>query len=1088
MTAPATPDISVAISSKKGHSGTHAFVPVNKQKSNLPILSRDQTRESCAAMKVLVGFLLLCVVYSTAKPLPPACLKVDDILSGKRDPLEGDWVAATDNPTPKFSWCLQHSERNAHQTGFRIRVYSKADFNELVWDSGKLKSNLQHVNYKGEWPLRSGRTYYWTVTWWDHNDDWADSMETGCFIMGLLNDEWNNAMWITARSVTNAPYMRKEFSLSYPITSANLYVSGLGWYQLSINGHDVQSRNPDSYETIALTPGWSQYEIRVPYVVYSVHHLLIDRNASNVIGVILGDGWHDLSIFPNQDFPNAKEDKLLLRCMLEITDNDGSNHYIVSDESWQVAPSPIVSDGVYNGETFNASMIQMDWNKPNFDASEWKKADKAMAPAGNMSLFPAPDIIEVEVHEPIHVYKLQDTQVVDFGTNAAGVCALKVSNLPPNAVVELRHAEVPLHQPYGPANGSLYYDNLRSAKATDIYIASGSSDRENEIYQPSFTYHGFRYAQIKGYSDGLNSSNIVRKKVHSNVKLNGKLNTSSDIINAIQSIVVNGQSSNMMSIPTDCPQRDERLGWMGDAGLSADSMALNFDTSAFHLHYLQLINDELQNGTIPDVVPFFRYGGRPADPAWSSAFPHIVWVMYKYYGDLDTAKKYLPSVMDYFMYMVSRISTDSGFADYFGRYGDWVPPPPQKKVALAFTSSFSLLMDMKLILEVAEVLNDTNTANSIKTLLDKLNGLFNSAFLKDSKYLDGTEITYSLPLALDIVPSDIKSDFISDWLKVIEDNKYHVASGIIGTKFLFPSLSSNNKTDIGMRIAQQMDYPSWGYMIGNQFEPATTVWELWNAWEAGPGMNSRNHHMFSSISGWLRTELVGLTMPHGSHAYSTVDLYPARILDLTYASVAQEWPKNISLSWERVGGLQCIKSVALNTESEHHPLLKDHAKITCSENAIIKRIDFASFGTPDGTCGNYAVNDACHHPDSMDYIRDMCIGKAECNVPLWIEKWGDPCPNVEVKWLQVQAQCDDTANVYHTLKVDTVIPVNSQANLHIPTYNQEVTIREGDSFIWNGLEDGKVEIDGIRVTQVSSDNIKLRFGSGFYSFRVTGKH
>jgi len=1036
-------------------------------------------------MKVIVIFLL-CVMYSIANPLPPACLKVDEMLSGKQDPKEGEWLVATDNPTPKFSWCLQHSERNVYQVGFRIRVFSKADLGELVWDSGKLTSSLQHVNYQGKHLLRSGKTYYWKVTWWDHNDDWSDSEETGCFLMGLLNDEWNNAMWITTHSVADAPYMRKEFSFLYPIKSADLYISGLGWYQLSINGHDVRSRNTDSNETIALTPGWSQYEIRVPYVVYSVHHLLNGANTSNVIGVILGNGWHDSSIFGNRDFPSAKEDKLVLRCILMVTDVDGSDHYIVSDVSWKVAPSPIVSNAVYNGETFNASMIQMDWNKPNFDASEWKNADKAIGPAGNMSLFPIPDIIEVEVHEPLHVYQVQDTQVVDFGTNTAGVCALKVSNLPPNTIVELKHAEIPLHEPYGPPNGSLYFDNLRSAKATDTYIAPTRSEEENMIYQPSFTYHGFRYAQIKGYPDELNSGNIVRKKIHSNVKLNGRLNTSSDILNAIQSIVVNGQSSNMMSVPTDCPQRDERLGWMGDAGLSADSMGLNFDTSAFHVHYLQLINDELQNGTIPDVVPFYRGGGRPGDPSWSSAFPHIVWVMYKYYGDLDTAKKYLPHVMDYFTFMVSRIPTEGGFAKYFGRYGDWVPPPPQKKIDISFTSSFSLLMDMKLTLEVAEAVKDVNTTNNIKTLLNKLNDLFNSAFLKDSKYLDGTEITYSLPLALDIVPSNIKSDFISDWLKVIENNNYHVASGIIGTKFLFPSLSNNNKTDIAMRIAQQMDYPSWGYMINNKFEPATTVWELWNSWEAGPGMNSRNHHMFSSISGWLRTELVGLTIPVGSYAYNKVDLYPGRVLDLTYASVSQEWPKNISLSWERIGGLQCIKSVAVTMESKHHPILKDHAKITCGENSIIKRIDFASFGTPTGTCGNYAVNDRCHHPDSMDTIRDMCIGKTECMVPLWVEKWGDPCPGSEVKWLQVQAQCDDTEEVYHTLKVDTVIPVNSQANLYVPTYNQEVTIHEGNSLIWDGLESSK-GVDAIHVTKVNSDSIRLQFGSGVYSFEVNGK-
>jgi len=1027
---------------------------------------------------ILSLFVVLCV----ANPLPPSSLKVDELPAGKQDPADGEWLVATDSPNPKFSWRLEHGGKNAHQTKVRVVVSRKTDFTKLVWNSRVLDSSLQYVRYNGK-PLQSGKTYYFKVTWWDHNDMWAESEETGCFIMGLLNDEWDNAMWITAHSVPNSPYLRKEFSFSQVIKAATLYISGLGWYQLSINGYDVRSRTANATEAMSLTPGWSQYEVRVPYVAYSVHHLL-SSNASNVIGVILGNGWHDYSFFADKDFPKAKEDKLLLRCVLQITDVSGTDHFIVSDDSWLVAPSPIVSDSVYNGETFNASMIQPGWNAPQFDVSNWNKADKGMPPAGNMSLFPVPDIIEVEVHEPIKVYKVQDTQVVDFGTNTAGVCALKVSDLAPNAVVELRHAEIPLHEPYGPQNGSLYYANLRSAKATDMYISS-SKTPQNTYYQPTFTYHGFRYAQVKGYPGQLSSSNIVRKQIHSAIKLNGAFNTSSDILNAIQDIVIRGQQSNMMSLPTDCDQRDERLGWMGDAGLSADSMAMNFDTSAFHAHYVQLIDDELQDGSIPDVVPFYRYGSRPGDPAWSSAFPHIVWTLFKYYGDLDNAKKYLPHLLEYFQFMVSKISKN-GFVDYFGHFGDWVPPPPQKKIAIPFTSSFSLLMDIKLTIEVAEGIDDVNSTNALKQYFQDLSGLFNTAFLKGSKYIDGTEITYTLPMALGVVPSDISSEFITDWLNVLDNNKYHVASGIIGTKFLFPVLSSINKTDVAMKIAEQVDYPSWGYMITNKYEPATTVWELWNAWESGPGMNSRNHHMFSSISGWLRTELAGFTMPSGSYAYNNIDLYPARVLDLSYASVSQEWPKRVSFSWERVGGMQCVKSVATSTQSTHHPMLGDHAKITCKYGAVIKRIDFASYGTPSGSCGNYGVSDDCHHPASLAYVEDMCIGKSECSVPLRLEKWGDPCPEKDVKWLQVQAQCDDTEHLYHLLKIDAAIPVNGQANLHVPTYNHKaVQIWEGDLLIWDGSVDNKkAAAAAVHVADVNGDKIKIQFGSGSYSFVV----
>jgi len=1037
-------------------------------------------------IEVVILFLFVVFCHCVAYPLPPSCLKVDDLTAGKHNPAEGEWLVATDNRNPKFSWRLEHKGRNVHQTKARIEMSNKADFSELVWDSGVMDSSLQYTYFNGK-SLKSGQAYYFKVTWWDHNDEWAESEETGCFIMGLFNDEWNNALWITARSIPNAPYIRKEFSLSQAIKTATLYISGLGWYQLSINGHDVRSRTANATETIFITPGWSQYEIRIPYVAYSVHHLL-KENASNVIGVILGGGWHDPLSFTNRDFPDAQEDKLLLRCILQIIDVMGTAHFIVSDDSWLVAPSPIVSDSLYNGETFNASMVQPGWNAAQFDASSWKKADKGIPPAGNMSLFLVPDIIEVETHEPIKVYTVKDTQVVDFGTNTAGVCVLKVSDLTPNTVVELRHAEVPLHDPYGPLNGSLYYANLLSAKATDLYISSSNSKTlENTYYQPAFTYHGFRYAQVKGYPSKLNSSNIVRKQIHSAIKLNGAFNTSSEILNAIQDIVVRGQSSNMMSIPTDCDQRNERLGWMGDAGLSADSMALNFDISAFHVHFLQLINDESQNGSIPDVVPFFRYGYRPGDPSWSSAFPHIVWTLYKYYGDLDTAKKYLPNLLEYFQFMVSKIPKD-GLIDYYGFYGDWVPPPPQKKIAISFTSSFSLLMGIKEILEIAEAIKDAKATNTLKHYLKSLSSLFNAAFLKDSVYLNGTEITYSLPLTLGVVPSEITNDFINKWMNVLNDNDHHVASGIIGTKFLFPALSSVNKTDIGMMIAEQVTYPSWGYMITNRDEPATTVWELWNSNSAGPGMNSRNHHMYSSISGWLRTELVGLTMPSGSYGYNNIDLYPARVLDLSYAGVSQEWPKKISFKWERIGGMQCVKSVATSTESRHHPMLRDHAKITCANGAVIKRIDFASYGTPSGLCGNYVVSDECHHPASLAYVEDMCVGRSECSVPLWIEKWGDPCPEKEIKWLQVQAQCNDTEHIYHSLKIDPVIPVNSQANLYVPIHNHKaVQIREGNSLIWNGSELDIKEVNIVLVANVDDNNVRLQFGSGSYNFVVEEK-
>ena len=586
--------------------------------------------------------VLVFVQLATSEPLPPFNLLCEKNLVGLSSEQS---LFVTDNPSPRLSWTVAHSGRRVQQKAFRVRVGRDRKLSHILWDSGTISSQENSVKYVGP-PLESGALYYWKVRWWDHEWKSAESEETGHFMMGILDPKlWENSKWIAPPyNVINAPVFYQTLAVGpgKDITQATLFISGLGFFKVSVNRQDLNSR---SDPPIALTPGWSNYEVRVPYVTYSVTEEVQQADQA-LIEVILGIGWRNTSYaaYPPRDPPPPTPDSFsrVLRVILNVTYSNGSSALFVSDEDWNCISSIYTYDSIYNGEIYNAPMQQ--------DLSTSMKATVTDGPYGKMYLPAIPPIVEIGTETAIDIYRLRsdpDKQIVDFGNNCAGVCRLNVKDLPNFATVQIKHAEVTTHPPYGSTDGSLYYANLNNARAIDIYTSDGVA----ETYQPTFTYHGFRYAEVSGYPRTLTTADITKVIIHSNLKPNGKLNTSNPLLNSIQDAVVRGQLSNLMSVPTDCDQRDERLGWMGDAGLSSDSTALNFHMEAFYPHYLQLIEDEQVNGAIPDIVPYVRNGKRPGDPTWSAAFPQIIWVLYKYYGDLDTAAK-LPGTANLYTVMV----------------------------------------------------------------------------------------------------------------------------------------------------------------------------------------------------------------------------------------------------------------------------------------------------------------------------------------------------------------------------------------------------------------------------------------------------
>lgn len=1040
---------------------------------------------ACFAVFLLV---VLQVAVGEGRPHRPFHLQCENNHVGlsqeQLTKLSRQLLFATDKASPLLSWSVSHSLRGALLTASRVLVATDSSLNTLFWDTGTILGNSTSMKYAGP-ALSSGRLYFWKVSWRDGEGRWSKwSEETGHFLTGVLQaDDWNSSKWIAApKTITTAPIFLNTFQVdSSQLASAVLFISGLGFFKLFVNGKDV---NAFSDPPIALAPGWTNYEVRVPYSVYTITSEAIMSDVL-IIEVVLGVAWRDTSQFRHEDPPPPRPDSYerVLRAILNVTYINSTTSSYSTDDSWECVPSLFTSDSIYNGETFNLTRGPVSPTS----------AIVTDGPSGVMYLPPIPPIAEVGSETAANIYTLPNDatkQIVDFGNNSVGVCEINVQDLGASASITLRHAEVPLHPPYGPMNGSLYYDNLRSALQTDTFISNGLTS----TYKPSFTYHGFRYVEVSNYPRNLTKKDITKVLVNTNLQRNAQLTTSSTLLNTIQENCVRGQMSNLMSIPTDCCQRDERLGWMGDAGLSSDSMALNFHTNSFHPHFAQLMVDELIAGSLPDVSPFYRFGKRPADPTWGAAFPQIIWVLYRYYGDLSVVKQFFPMLTEYLDFMTSQVEK-SGIEQLYGYYGDWVPPPDYPKVNVSFTSAFSYLNNVKQLQEMALAINDTANANKFIKLFQEQSDAFNKAFLNDSQYLNGLQVTYVLPLYLRIVPTDVETQVVNGFLNQLKgSDQVHITAGIVGTKYVLPVLTQLKQHDLALEIVQQTSYPSWGYMIHNEYEPATTVWELWNSFNGSASMDSRNHHMFSSVSGWMVMDMVGLQLPRGSFGFKDIHFHPARSLELSGATVALNHPKPVRLSWQRSGGLQCGK--VAEDQSNHRPGLPRHGglKISCGKNRVVVEVLFASFGNPIGTCG-YHQKGTCHAPDSQEIVEKLCEGKNSCLVPSGADFWGDPCPSDDSKWLMVTVQCGVKLGEvgdykYSRLSVEVGIPVGSRGTVFFPAHGKsQLQVWEGERVVW-----GQGKLVGGAMAGLQSwqwmreeDCLAMELSSGDYSFQVSGE-
>lgn len=780
---------------------------------------------------------------------------------------------AVDVKAPRFSWILDHSQRGQSQSAYQVLVstHPAAESGEL-WDSGKVSSGQStNIIYRGK-SLESGQTCFWRVRWWDKDGVASPYSETARFDTGLLaKDDWQG-QWITGNN-----QLRKEVELKAEPVRGRAYICGLGYYELDINGQKVG--------TSVLDPGWTVYGKHVLYAAYDITPHL--RQGLNAFGVILGKGWSPVRT-------------LLLQVNIMLA--DGSKVHVQSDMSWKQAKGPIVSDSIFDGEIYDARLETPGWTQPGFDDSAWMGAQLGVAPEGLLSAQMMPSIKVVDTLLPRDMTNPKPgVYVFDMGQNFSGWARLRVQG-PRGTRVRLRFAEL-LYD-----TGMINTENLRTAKAEDIYILKGGDE---EVYEPRFTYHGFRYVEITGYPGVPELETLQGRVVHTAVEQTGHFACSKPLLNQIQRLILWGQRTNLHSIPTDCCQRDERMGWLGDAHVTAEEALMNFDMAAFYSNFLRLIRDvQDERGTITDTVPHV-WGKRPADPAWGAAYPLLCWYMYMYHGDRRLLEEHYESIQKYVEFLRSKAK--NGLVTY-SHYGDWVA---LVKTPGRLVSSFYYYYAVDILAKMAKTLGRSEEAESYRELAQTIRSRFNSAYYDQESraYGGGTQTANTLPLFLDLPPEEERDEIFDNLLSdIIYNNNTHLTTGIIGTKYIFEVLTRNGRADLAYDLAVQTSYPSWGYMIENG---ATTLWELWQH-RTGPGMNSHNHPMFGSVGAWLYKALVGINTKEGSPGFQEIVIKPQMVRDLQHASGAVQTPHGrVSCAWSKSEQeIRCEVIIPINSSAE----------------------------------------------------------------------------------------------------------------------------------------------------------------------------
>lgn len=799
---------------------------------------------------------------------------------------------------PRLSWQLLSDGQHVLQSAYEIRVFEaatdKARKGRQIWTSGKVASDQSvNVAYDGP-PLKSTERAYWQVRVWDNSNKATAWSDLAYWEMGLLTPADWKARWITMPEADTsaerpAQYYRHEFASTKKVAAARVYVTALGLYELYLNGKKVGDQ--------LFTPGWTSYHKRLQYQTYDVT-AIIDQN--NALGAVLGDGWYRGNI-GWQDQRNYYGEQLGLLLQLQIDYTDGTGETIVSDGNWKVSTGPIVVSDIYNGEKYDARLEMPGWASPGFDEKKWKQAGLLSAPHTRLI---APQGVAVEAIEEIKPIKIISTPkgetVMDMGQNMVGWVRMKVSGQRGD-IITLKFAEVLDKE------GNFYTDNLRSARVTDTYILKGDGE---EVYEPVFTFHGFRFVQLEGFAQTPTLDQITGVVIHSAMQATGDFTCSDSLINQLQRNIRWGQKGNFLDVPTDCPQRDERLGWTGDAQVFSPTAAYNFDVAAFYTKWMKdLAADQLADGKVPHVIPdvLKKQGG---STAWADAALIVPWTTYLAYGDKRILEEQYPSMKAWVDYMKARAGDDYLWTGD-QHFGDWLAFASTRSDYTGATTEKDLIAtayfhySSALLARIAGIIGNSADAETYSALSDKVKKAFVHEFVTPSgRLVSHTQTAYALAIAFGLLPDSLvpaAAGFLAADVKKMG----HLTTGFVGTPLLCKTLSENGFETEAYMLLNRRAYPSWLYPVT---QGATTIWERWDGQKPdgtfqNVGMNSFNHYAYGAIGEWLYTHVAGIKIDEENPGYKHFFLAPHPGGGLTNANASfHSMYGKIHASWKIENG------------------------------------------------------------------------------------------------------------------------------------------------------------------------------------------
>ncbi|MGD0898937.1 MAG: glycoside hydrolase family 78 protein [Thermoguttaceae bacterium] len=810
-----------------------------------------------------------------------------------------------DQKEPRLSWTLQSAERGQKQTAYQVLVASRAEDLAAgrgdLWDSGKVAGDeTTAIVYAGK-PLRSGMRCCWTVRVWDKDalpSAWAPP---AAWSMGLLEPSDWKAQWIgydRPRSEAGpqpgadpkrkplllppASFLRTGFRAEKPVRSATLYATALGLGDWHLNGKRVA----DEY----FNPGWTDYAKRVYYRAYDVTGLL--KQGDNALGAVLADGWFSGYVGNGAIRDHyGKRPRLLGQLSIEYA--DGTTQVVATGPGWKAAAGPIREADFLMGEAYDARAELGGWSEPGFDDGKWEAVDAGAELSPRVEAHPGEP---VRVYEEFRAKKITEPKpgayVLDLGQNFAGVVRLTVS-AEAGRKITLRFAER-----LNP-DGTFYTANLRGARAIDTYVCRGGGV---ETWQPRFTFHGFQYVEVAGLPARPADDTVVGLALSSDTPIVGRFDCSDPMLNRLHKNVYYTQRSNFIDIPTDCPQRDERLGWTGDAQAYVRTATLNADVQAFFTKWLVDLDDaQRADGQFPMVAPL-KTAGADGGPAWADAGVICPWTIYQVYGDRRLLARHYPAMTRFIDFCKNRSTPDLLPPARFHCFGDWLNIRANTPNQVIFTAYFAY--STHLTARAAEALGKTEDAAKYRELFEQIKAAFNRAYVADDGRIQGnTQTAYVLALAFDLLDEQKRKAAARYLVEDIEQRGGHLSTGFVGTKDLMLVLTKIGRNDVAYRLLGNDTFPSWGFSIKHG---ATSIWERWDGWtpERGfqdVGMNSFAHYAFGAVYQWM-VENIGGIRSDGA-GYRRVIVAPQPGGGLTAAKVGYRGIHGWIVSdWKLAGG------------------------------------------------------------------------------------------------------------------------------------------------------------------------------------------